>query len=351
MRATIFEKKTMQQEPIDAVITWVDGSDPKHAQKMDDYLASIGKTRPKSASKTRYHNAGEIDYCVTSILKFAPWVRNIFIVTDNQQPNLLQSIQGTDYESRIQIVDHKTIFQGYEDVLPTFNSSTILTMLWRIPELSEKFLFFNDDVFLISPVDPEKFFQGDKVILRGQWCLMNEYLLHKLVINAVKKLFGLKVDTNTKRPGHRDRQQLAAKLIGFSKRYFRLPHMPHVWRKSTFADFFQKHPQVLVDNIQPKFRSPGQFVVEALAAHLEISKENVIFDKRIRNVQLKPSEQFSWRINRKLKGADQSSEYWFTCIQSIESASPEKQKLIFDWLDKRVGHLKLIIPPLAERRE
>lgn len=329
----------MQQEPIDAVITWVDGGDPKHAKKLDDYLQSIGGSRPKSASKTRFHHAGELDYCVTSILKFAPWIRTIFIVTDNQQPELMQTLKGTEFESRINVVDHRIIFSGYEEVLPTFNSSSILTMLWRIPELSERFIFFNDDIFLINPVKQEDFFQRDKVVLRGKWSLMNDYLLHKLLVNFFKMLLGIKIDTTQKRPGHRERQQLAARIIGFGKQYFRLPHVPHSWKRSTFAHYFAQYPQVMADNIQPKFRSPSQFVVEALAAHLEIRGENVAFDKTSRNVQLKPNEQFYWRIKRKLKVADQQPQYLFTCIQSIESASEKKQKLIFDWLDKRIGSI------------
>ena len=327
------------QQPIDAVITWVDGSDPKHSKKLDDYLTSIGKVRPKSASKTRYHNAGELEYCVASIIKFAPWIRNIFIVTDDQQPSFMQSLKGMEYENRIRIIDHKTIFRGYEDVLPTFNSSSILTMLWRVPELSEQFLFFNDDIFLISPVLPEYFFQEEKVVLRGQWCFMSEFLLHKLLIKLIKNIFGLKVDESKHRPGHRDRQQLAAKMVGFKKKYFRLPHVPHAWRKSTFADYFQKNPQILIENIKPKFRSPSQFVVEALAAHLEIGNGTAVIDGKVRNVQFKPNEQFFWRVNRKIRNSNKSSQYWFTCVQSIESASLEKQKLIFDWLDKRIGKI------------
>src|SRR5690606_2257866 len=109
------------------------GGDPVHAAKLDAYLESIGRKRTGAASNARFHNAGEIDYCITSIFKFAPWIRKVFIVTDQQVPAFINKLANTPYESRVKIVDHKDVFAGYEENLPTFNSSSILSMLWRIP--------------------------------------------------------------------------------------------------------------------------------------------------------------------------------------------------------------------------
>ncbi len=53
----------MSDEPIDAVIMWVDGSDPIHAEKLHRYLEKLGGKRPTAANKTRFHDAGELDYC------------------------------------------------------------------------------------------------------------------------------------------------------------------------------------------------------------------------------------------------------------------------------------------------
>ena len=46
--------------------------------------------------------------------------------------------------------------------LPTYNSHTIELNLHRIPGLSENFVYFNDDVFLIRPVTPQHFFKNGK---------------------------------------------------------------------------------------------------------------------------------------------------------------------------------------------
>lgn len=325
--------------PIDAVIPWVDGSDPHHAAKLSAYLATLGMSRPKAASPTRFHNAGELDYCVTSLLKFAPWIRTIFIVTDEQRPALMEEIAGTAYEGRIKLVDHREIFTGFEEFLPTFNSSSILSVLWRIPGLAENFLFLNDDFALIQPVTPEDFFREGKVVLRGRWHFLEELLPHKRLQRLASR-FLTRHAPETERVGFRKGQQVSARLLGFNRKYFRLPHNPHAWRVSTQRQYFTDHPEVLKHNVSYKLRSPKQLIGEALAAHLEIKNNNAIVDNRRFNVQLKPAEQSLLRIRYKLAIADRNPNIVFTCVQSIETASQKKQELIFKWLDKRIGSLR-----------
>lgn len=326
--------------PIDAVILWVDGSDPRHVAKLNAHLLGLGGKRPKAARPERFHNAGELDYCVTSILKFAPWIRTIHIVTDQQIPKFMDLLSGTAYEDRVKIIDHQVIFAGFEDCLPTFNSNSISSLLYRIPDLAEHFIFFNDDFALIRPVYPDDFFRKNSVVLRGRWHRLSEYLPHKRLIQGLKKIGILRADPEKERTGYREGQQVSAKLLGFSPKYFRLPHNPHAWRVSTHREFFEQHPELLRENVRYQLRSPRQFVVEAFSAHLEIQKNTAIVDNRRSNVQLKPAEQSLWRIKKKIAESEKSVDLIFTCVQSIETASPEKQRIIFEWLDRRIGKLQ-----------
>jgi hypothetical protein len=321
-------------QPIDAVITWVDGADPVHAAKLDAYLESVGRKRTGSAGNARFHNAGEIDYCVTSVLKFAPWVRTIHIVTDQQIPDLVKRLQGTVFEQKVRVVDHREIFAGYDEHLPTFNSSSILSMLWRIPGLAEQFIFFNDDFCLIRPVQPEDFFAQGKVVLRGKWRLLPERQPHNIVLGWLLNRF-----KKTKDFSFWEGQQLTARKLGFAWRYFRLPHVPHAWRISSQSRYFGENPEVLVQNIKHRLRAYEQLIGESLAAHLELRQQSAVIDNRLFNIQLKPRQQFYWRIWLKLWWADHNTNAAFTCVQSIEAASYKKQQLIFNWLDKRIGKL------------
>ena len=118
-------------EKIDAVITWVDGSEPNYQRKLKKYL------NDNKTIRRQYLQANEICLCIASIIKYAPFIRKIFIVTDNQTPNL-NSIKDFVPLDKVIIIDHKKVFENYEGFLPTFNIRSIDAVLHRIEELSEK---------------------------------------------------------------------------------------------------------------------------------------------------------------------------------------------------------------------
>lgn len=333
--------ETIVNEAIDAVIMWVDGADPNHAEKLNNYLTSVGTARPSVASKTRFHNAGEIDYCVTSLLKFAPWLQTIYIVTDNQQPMLMDKIKGSIFEQKVKVIDHSVIFSGHEDCLPSFNSMAISSLLWRIPGLAEQFIYLNDDFVFVRPVTPEDFFSSGKVILRGRWKRLSASIPGNIVFNRVRNLLGANRKKN--RISFWGLQQQCAELVGFRRHYFRLPHVPHAWKKSSWEQIFLLFPEAMLKNVKAHLRRPDQFVPEGLMSHFHLKNDLALVKSCCANIQLKPSDQLFWRIKAKLRNADHNEDILFACVQSIETASEEKQQLIFNWLDKRVGKVEELL--------
>lgn len=103
------------------------------------------------ADANRYRDSGELRYSIRSLVKYAPWIRKIYLVTDNQIPNWLNL-----ENDRIKVVSHEDIFPNRSH-LPVFSSPAIEAHLHRIPGLSKKFIYFNDDVFLGAPTSPEDF--------------------------------------------------------------------------------------------------------------------------------------------------------------------------------------------------
>ena len=81
----------------------------------------------------RYADNDQLRYSIRSLEKFAPWVRQIFIVTNGQIPHWL------DLDSKAIVVEHKDIFDNHDD-LPTFSSPAIEANLHKIEGLSDKFL-------------------------------------------------------------------------------------------------------------------------------------------------------------------------------------------------------------------
>ncbi|GAA2151161.1 stealth family protein [Kitasatospora kazusensis] len=136
--------------PIDVVYTWVDGSDPAWQRKRAQ--ADGGSYHVQSANAARYLNRDELRYSLRSLALYAPWVRNVYLVTDGQRPAWL-----ADVHPRLRVVGHQEIFTD-PGLLPTFNSHAIETQLHHIEGLAEHFLYFNDDMFLGRPVLPQDFF-------------------------------------------------------------------------------------------------------------------------------------------------------------------------------------------------
>ena len=138
---------------IDLVYLWVNGNDPVWQAKRN---AFIGKTEEKSSTNCegRYADNDELKYSLRSVELYAPWIRKIFIITDNQTPEWLDTSNP-----KIRIVDHKEIMPPQS--LPCFNSSVIEHFICRIPDLAEHYLYANDDMFINKPVTPEFFFAKD----------------------------------------------------------------------------------------------------------------------------------------------------------------------------------------------
>ncbi len=152
----------IMENDIDLVYLWVDGSDPKWVEKRN---ACIGRSEEKSGlnCKGRYADNDELKYSLRSAELYAPWIRRIFIVTDEQTPRWLDTSNP-----KIRIVDHKEIMPAV--CLPCFNSTVIEHHLHKIPGLAERFLFSNDDTFFNRPVAPDDFFAPDGLpIARMNW--------------------------------------------------------------------------------------------------------------------------------------------------------------------------------------
>lgn len=318
---------------VDAVITWVDGNDPAHRAKLAAYLQSIGGRPPPAAKAARFHDSGEIDWCVASIMRHAPWIDRIFIVTDGQVPPFLGRIASTAWRDRIIPVDHRALFAGMERYLPTFNSRSIISALWRIPGLADDFIYFNDDFSLLRPVREADFFRDGKVVVRGKWRAQSHRRIGRRVVQLLKRLRGVRPD----RAGNHDAQELSARIAGFPDRYYRMFHNPYPMRRSTLQAFFEARPGLLESNIAHRLRSSAQFKTEVLAAHLEIARGSAIPDNALHTVQMKPSEQPAWRVHAKMRRADADPGAAFACLQSLELAPEELRGDLLAWLRRHVG--------------
>ena len=145
--------------PIDVVYTWVDGDDPAWQEQKAAYSPKgPGEVAPRVLRDERFRSRDELKYSLRSLELFAPWVRRIHIVTADQCPSWLD----VDHP-KINLVSHRDVYAD-SSWLPVFNSSSIETQLHHIPDLTTKFLYFNDDFFLGQFSSPADFFHSNGMV-------------------------------------------------------------------------------------------------------------------------------------------------------------------------------------------
>lgn len=329
---------SINNEPIDAVITWVDGNDPAHREKMKLFLENVDRSKIPGAHPTRFGSVNEIKYCVLSIFKFAPFVRNVYIVTDEQDPMLYDTISEHFPErlDSLKIVDHKEIFRGYEHVLPTFNCRPIESMIWRINGLAEKFIYFNDDIFLVRHTRAEDFFINNRPVIRGNWLLWPWYrLLWKKIQTFIKRR--LQSDHNFQpKPSYHLGQWSAATKLGYKFKYLYFNHTPMPINRLTAERFFNNNKPLVEKNLVEKFKSHDQFIFISALFHQEIREGN----KNLKNLQaiyVNPRSRPKKYIEKKIRRCETNSRVKFLCLQSLDMRSEHEQHIAFDWLEQNLG--------------
>ncbi|WP_244908763.1 Stealth CR1 domain-containing protein [Malikia spinosa] len=144
--------------PIDIVYLWVDGNDATWRAKRQAALQQLGSD--SSAAMARYSNVEgrfrdnhELRYSLRALEKFFPQHGHVYLVTDGQRPDWLRPSE------RLTLVDHRDLIPAAS--LPTFDSGHIESWIHHIPGLSERYFYFNDDVFFGAPVRPDDWFSPD----------------------------------------------------------------------------------------------------------------------------------------------------------------------------------------------
>lgn len=304
---------------IDAVILWVNGNDHKHKIKISNYVdnkSEISLTK----FRTRFDQVNEIKFTIDSILKFAPYIENIHIITDEQTPEFLEKIDNNDYFKKVSIVDHKVVFKDFEQFLPTFNCRPIETCMHRIPGLAEHFIYFNDDFFLIKHTKPTDFFRNGLPVLRGKWLKFDKDIFYK----KFKKI----------RVGHKKAQQKAAQLVGL-KKYYNFKHTPHPLRKSTFKTYFNNNPNIFIENIKYRFRNENQFTPQGLANHIEIKNKScvLISDLELLYMRSYTKPLFWIKFIFLLNG----NKKRFLGLQSLDQCPSNTLKFLTKWIENRLN--------------
>ncbi len=253
-------------ENIDFVITWVDMNDPVWQKSFSQYSERIDNTI-NELSEARFRDYGLLKYWFRGVEKFAPWVRYIHFVTCGQQPEWLNI-----NHPKLKLVNHEDYIPN--EYLPVFNSNVIEIYMHKIPDLSEQFVYFNDDVFVIDHVPVSRFFvdgfPNDIAAFRTNSGISQFEKMLKNNIRLINKHFDkeeiIRRDHDKWHHPSYGKKARFTKLFRYRKQFstLRTPHNAQPFLRKTFIDLWDKCEEELTSMSTHRFRSNNDYTPELI---------------------------------------------------------------------------------------
>lgn len=190
----------MEVKAIDYVVPMVFHQDAEWQKTL--LLAGRRYSEDDLIEFVRYRSWNTEELLIRCVLKFMPWLRNIYILL--AQESQKQEWMAT-LSPKIKVVYHRDFMPQW--ALPTFNSCSIEMFLHLIPGISERFIYGNDDMFPLAPLSEEDFFVGDTPCLHHEEKSFpaNPSIFHlscRNGLNFVAKEFGKCYNNTLLRCGH-----------------------------------------------------------------------------------------------------------------------------------------------------
>ena len=259
--------KCENMEKIDFVITWVDGSDPEWQADKQKYEKGIVESSIEANAECRYRADSELlRYWFRCVEKFAPWVNRIPFVTCGQKPDWLN-----EKHPKLSLVNHRDYIPS--KYLPTFNSNVIELNLHRLPDLEEQFVMFNDDMYLLKPIDKSLFFKAGNPVLSADlrypsylgynnWgrFLYNDYCIVNKGFNIKRSIWENRNKWfNIKELGFtRVRQNFLCYIANKTLPVRTYEHVANPHLKSSMQELWGKCGDILDNTCNSKFRNDEQ---------------------------------------------------------------------------------------------
>ena len=295
-------------QKIDFVILWVDGNDPAWQKEK----AKFSPEKSADDNNVRYRDWETLRYFFRSVESFAPWVNKIHFVTCGHFPSWLNL-----NHQKLNFVCHEDFIA--KKYLPLFNSSAIEINIPNIKNLSNNFVYFNDDMFLLRPTQPADFFKNNlpcdsailsPIIPKGSDDFHKTLANNVAIINnnfhkhLTKKWFSPKY--------HSDLLRNFALAPWHNFPGFYNPHTPISFNKPLVKKAFALAPDAVESTISSRFRDNNSNITIWLARYYQLVTDN--FTPRSANF----SHYFEYESdNSKMYSAIKRQSYSAICLNDI----------------------------------
>jgi hypothetical protein len=235
---------------IDVVYTWVDDTFPGYAETLRQFATDRHDTNP---NRTR-DNLEILRYSLRSLERHVPFARRVHLLTCRPQvPDWLDA-EHPD----IAIVHHDEIMAP--EILPTFNSFAIVSHLDKLPGLSERFLYCEDDMLFLAPTKLSDFVEDDG---RARVFAKNR--------DAPVQARTKPEDSPWNRSMANANAALDREFASHRRRF--LAHGPRLIERSSFAQMRDRFPGEIAATRASRFRGGDNVPPEYLYPHYLLEKD------------------------------------------------------------------------------
>lgn len=315
---------------IDIVVPWVDGNDPVWQKEKEKYVGSVNGDK----RIIRYRDWEMLQYWFRGVEKFLPWIRKIHFVTYGHLPEWLNC-----KNEKLNIVKHTDYIP--KQYLPTFSSHAIELNMFRIEDLSEQFIYANDDTFFVNQMQPEDFFADglpkdcaletihqfrkggiDHIVANDLELINANFNKRQAVKKNYRKWYCIKYKKAFLKNLY---LSPCGNFVGFENQ-----HLPQAFLKSTFQEVWIKEYDCLDHTCSHKFRNIGD-VNQWLMRYWQLASGKFVPGN------LEMGKFFSiGNDDNKIKEAIVNQKYRMICLSDDdESIDFEAEKIkICGWLGK-----------------
>jgi len=150
---------------IDHVYTWVNPDDHALIKLRAEYAKThVTDEAEYVAGPARTRDNGELRLSLRTAEKFMPFIRNTYIVGNGDAPDWILELGP------------RVIYVKQSDIIPAryypfFHSDAIESFIYKIPGLSNRYIYSNDDFFFARPHQPSDLFddQGRALVSLAHW--------------------------------------------------------------------------------------------------------------------------------------------------------------------------------------
>ena len=230
---------------IDIVVPFYNDLDDNWRNIMHKYMQENKTNDRQVTGDERYRDWDCFKYWFRCVEKNCPWVNKVFLIVacESQIPKWLNT-----NNPKLRIVFHDEYIP--KELLPTFNAMTIEIFVSRIKDLSDNYIYCNDDFYFLNKTTSDMFFGTNNIPIyhNGPEKLIK---YDKYLLNDSDGTFYSILNNG---------MDLQSRIVGVKAKWYNIDHLPVPHKKNFEKRIIDENYETFIKaNIMSKFRHKSNF--------------------------------------------------------------------------------------------